>query len=66
MSGTAPIVLLDEVAAHLDPRRRQALFERLDQMGVQVFMTGADPSAFSKMPASAECWTVTPGTAERL
>jgi DNA replication and repair protein RecF len=42
------------------------LFERLDSMGVQVFMTGADPAAFAKMPASAECWTVTPGTAERL
>ena len=66
MAGIAPLILLDEVAAHLDPRRRQALFERLDQMGVQVFMTGADPSAFAKMPASAECWTVTPGTAERL
>ena len=66
MAGLAPLVLLDEVAAHLDPRRRQALFERLDQMGVQVFMTGADPSAFSALPASAECWTITPGCAERV
>jgi DNA replication and repair protein RecF len=66
MSGLAPLILLDEVAAHLDPRRRQALFERLDAMGVQVFMTGADPGAFAKMPASAECWTITPGAAVRL
>lgn len=66
MAGIAPLILLDEVAAHLDPRRRQALFERLEAMGVQVFMTGADPEAFAKMPPSAECWTVTPGVAERI
>jgi DNA replication and repair protein RecF len=66
MAGLAPLLLLDEVAAHLDPRRRQALFERLDGMGIQVFMTGADPQAFSAMPASAECWSITPGRAERL
>ena len=64
MGGVAPLILLDEVAAHLDPRRRSALFDRLDMMGVQVFMTGADPLAFADMPASAQVFMVTPGLVE--
>ena len=44
MSGIAPFVLLDEVAAHLDPRRRAGLFDALESLGGQVWMTGADPS----------------------
>ncbi len=64
MGGVAPLVLLDEVAAHLDPRRRAALFARLDSMGVQVFMTGADPQAFADMPESAQVFMVTPGVVE--
>lgn len=61
MTGLVPLVLLDEVAAHLDPRRRGALFDILSGLGAQVWMTGADPSAFRDLPAgSAEC-EVTPG-----
>ena len=41
-----PILLLDEVAAHLDPHRREALFARLADSGGQVWMTGTEPSAF--------------------
>jgi DNA replication and repair protein RecF len=41
-----PILLLDEVAAHLDPSRRAALFERLAAGGGQVWMTGTEPSLF--------------------
>ncbi|MGO9759288.1 MAG: DNA replication/repair protein RecF, partial [Roseiarcus sp.] len=41
MSGMAPLALLDEVAAHFDPRRRAALFEALERIGGQVFLTGA-------------------------
>ena len=44
MTGFAPILLLDEVAAHLDPARRAALFDALSQLGAQVWMTGADPA----------------------
>src|SRR4028118_1089073 len=44
MSGMAPLVLLDEVAAHLDPRRRAGLFDTLARLGSQVWMTGADPA----------------------
>ena len=41
MSGIAPLALLDEVAAHFDPRRRAALFDALERIGGQVFLTGA-------------------------
>ena len=43
--GSPPILLLDEVAAHLDPVRRAALFARLDGRG-QVWMTGTEPTLF--------------------
>jgi DNA replication and repair protein RecF len=51
--GSRPVLLLDEVAAHLDPRRRAALFERLDAGGGQVWMTGTEPALFAGLPASA-------------
>ena len=44
--GARPILLLDEVAAHLDPVRREALFARLDSRGGQVWMTGTEPAPF--------------------
>jgi DNA replication and repair protein RecF len=47
MSGMAPIALLDEIAAHFDPRRREALFAALARIGGQAFLTGADPAAFA-------------------
>jgi len=56
MSGIAPAILLDEVAAHLDPRRRLGLFEALDALSGQVWMTGTDPEAFA--PAGAMIETV--------
>jgi len=42
-----PVLLLDEVAAHLDPRRRDALFARLHGGGGQVWMTGTEPAPFA-------------------
>ncbi|WP_420139962.1 DNA replication/repair protein RecF, partial [Sphingomonas sp.] len=45
--GQRPIVLLDEVAAHLDPLRRAALFERLAEGGGQTWMTGTEPGLFA-------------------
>jgi DNA replication and repair protein RecF len=65
MSGAAPVILLDEVIAHLDPSRRAALFAALGRLGAQVWMTGADPSAFAEIPAGAEIFDVTPGRATR-
>ncbi len=54
MTGTAPVILLDEVVAHLDPARRAALFDALERLGAQVWMTGADPAAFADIAARAE------------
>jgi DNA replication and repair protein RecF len=52
-AGRRPILLLDEVAAHLDPRRRAALFERLEASGGQVWMTGTEPSLFDAVGTGA-------------
>ena len=51
--GMRPILLLDEVAAHLDPSRRRALFERLAEAGGQVWMTGTERSLFTDIPEGA-------------
>jgi DNA replication and repair protein RecF len=61
MSGIAPFVLLDEVAAHLDPRRRAGLFAALESLGGQVWMTGADPSLFAELEGRADVLQVLPG-----
>jgi DNA replication and repair protein RecF len=61
MSGIAPLALLDEVAAHFDPRRRAALFEALERIGGQVFLTGADPAAFADLAGRAQFLDVAPG-----
>jgi DNA replication and repair protein RecF len=54
MTGSAPLILLDEVVAHLDPDRRAALFDALDRLGSQVWMTGADPAAFAGIVSRAD------------
>ena len=61
MIGFAPVLLLDEVVAHLDPSRRSALYAELETLGAQVFMTGADPAAFAEIEARAEIFDVSPG-----
>jgi DNA replication and repair protein RecF len=66
MSGLSPLVLLDEVAAHLDPRRRAGLFEALETLGAQVWMTGADPALFAELGSRADHLRVTPGAVETL
>jgi DNA replication and repair protein RecF len=65
LAGMAPIVLLDEVAAHLDPSRRAALYDRLESFGAQVWLTGADPGAFEAIADRAAVYRVTPGRVER-
>jgi DNA replication and repair protein RecF len=59
MSGFAPVLLLDEVIAHLDPARRAAFYAELDKLGAQTWMTGADAAAFSDI--KAEVFEVVPG-----
>jgi DNA replication and repair protein RecF len=61
MTSFAPVLLLDEVVAHLDPGRRAALYAELDTLGAQVFMTGADPAAFAEIEARAQIFEVAPG-----
>lgn len=59
-TGRPPILLLDEVAAHLDPTRRAALFERLASGGGQIWMTGTEPSLFEAV-GQASWWAVSDG-----
>jgi DNA replication and repair protein RecF len=61
MSGMVPILLLDEVAAHLDPERRAALFARLAALGGQAFMTGTDAALFAALPGEAARYEVIAG-----
>ena len=61
LSGMAPILLLDEIAAHFDRRRRAALFGILDDLGCQVFMTGTERELFSAVEGRAQFLTVSAG-----
>lgn len=51
--GMRPLLLLDEVAAHLDPLRRAALFDQLAERGGQVWMTGTEPALFAELGPDA-------------
>jgi len=53
------------VVAHLDPSRRLALFNELAKLGAQVWMTGADPAAFTGLGASGEIFDVDSGRIAR-
>jgi len=64
MTGFGPVLLLDEVIAHLDPRRRAALYDALAALGTQVWMTGADPLAFGDITDRAQVFEVRNGTVE--
>ncbi|PBC22447.1 MULTISPECIES: DNA replication/repair protein RecF [unclassified Mesorhizobium] len=62
MSGMTPILLLDEIAAHLDGGRRAALFSILEELNCQAFMTGTDAALFSSLRGRAQFLTVDHGT----
>jgi DNA replication and repair protein RecF len=64
MTGFAPLLLLDEVVAHLDPARRAALYDALSALGAQVWMTGADPAVFGDIVGRAQVLEVRNGTVE--
>jgi DNA replication and repair protein RecF len=64
MTGFAPLLLLDEVVAHLDPRRRASLYDGLSSLGAQVWMTGADPAAFGDIVSRAQMFTIRAGGVE--
>jgi DNA replication and repair protein RecF len=63
ISGMTPILLLDEIAAHLDAGRRAALFSILEDLACQTFMTGTDAALFSSLKGRAQFLTVDHGTA---
>lgn len=65
-SGRPSVLLLDEVAAHLDPVRRKALFERLRAGKAQVWMTGTELAPFAEIESEAAVWRVSGGAVERL
>ncbi|MFN3746843.1 MAG: DNA replication/repair protein RecF [Hyphomicrobiaceae bacterium] len=52
--GAAPILLLDEIAAHLDAARRAALFDEIVAIGTQAWMTGTDREAFAALGERAQ------------
>jgi DNA replication and repair protein RecF len=60
-----PLLLLDEVTAHLDPGRRLDLFEQLCALGAQVWLTGTDPSLFAPLGARAQYFTVRDSTLQQ-
>ncbi|NTJ40985.1 DNA replication/repair protein RecF [Agrobacterium larrymoorei] len=62
MTGYAPVLLLDEIAAHLDEGRRAALFDLVHALGGQSFMTGTDASMFSALGARAQFFNVSHGS----
>jgi DNA replication and repair protein RecF len=66
MTGYAPVLLLDEVVAHLDPARRAALYDALAALGAQVWMTGADAAAFGDLKGRAQIFEVRAGTVKPL
>tara|TARA_R110002110_G_scaffold415612_6_gene652108 strand:+ start:136176 stop:137396 length:1221 start_codon:yes stop_codon:yes gene_type:complete len=59
--GAAPVLLLDEVAAHLDQERRAALAERILSLGAQAWLTGTDRSLFEAFGADAQIFEVNAG-----
>jgi DNA replication and repair protein RecF len=64
LEGTAPLVLLDEVAAHLDQARREALFGEILRLGAQAWMTGTDRELFSPIAQDAQILAVNRGNIE--
>lgn len=64
--GLCPILLMDEVAAHLDTRRRNELFDILCALPAQVWMTGTDAAAFSHLTGRAQFFDVEESVLSKL
>ena len=64
ISGFPPVMLLDEIAAHLDAGRRAALFDLIDNLGGQAFMTGTEAAMFAALGERAAHFTVDAGTVQ--
>jgi len=59
--GTPPLLLLDEVTAHLDAARREALFEAIEALGAQAWMTGTETAFFQPLKGRAQFFSVLDG-----
>jgi len=59
--GTPPLLLLDEVTAHLDVARREALFEAIEALGAQAWMTGTETAFFQPLKGRAQFFSVRDG-----
>ena len=59
--GAAPLLLLDEITAHLDPARRLALFAEIIRIGCQAWLTGTDAHAFAGLVQRAQFFDVLEG-----
>lgn len=66
VAGRPGVLLLDEVAAHLDPVRRKALFDRLRAGQAQVWLTGTEAAPFEGILDEAAVWRVSNGTVNRV
>lgn len=64
--GVAPVLLLDEVAAHLDRARRLSLLQALDALGSQSWMTGTDAELFDGMSDEGTVFHVEDGTVRQV
>ncbi|MGL4395551.1 MAG: DNA replication/repair protein RecF [Hyphomicrobium sp.] len=64
--GAAPILLLDEITAHLDAYRRAALFQEILRLKTQAWMTGTDIQAFETLAGSARFWQASDGQLQAL
>jgi DNA replication and repair protein RecF len=64
LQGLSPLVLLDEVAAHLDQIRRKALFGEISRLGAQAWMTGTDRGLFASIAQDGQILAVNRGTIE--
>ncbi len=64
--GFAPILLLDEVAAHLDEKRRDALFDRVCNLNAQAWITGTDVDMFKKLQERADFFHVEDAKLKRI
>lgn len=61
LHGFAPVLLLDEIVAHLDSKRRSALFDMIDDLRCQAWMTGTDRALFDALAQRANYFEVIEG-----
>ncbi len=64
--GFTPVLLLDEVSAHLDKNYRRALFEEVTALGAQAWLTGTDAGLFAALEGAARMFNVADGNVHEV